>query len=79
MDTVSVDKIEAFIQHGFIIEEIFPFPGLLDNSLCALQTTGLPVFSEILSTSFRLTEQVFHKIGSLGVKTEMLDQDSNGS
>lgn len=47
--------------------------------LSALQTTGLLVFSEILSTSFRLTEQVFHTIGSLGVKTEMLDQDSNGS
>lgn len=71
--------MEAVIQNGFRIEKIFLFSGLLDNFLGVLQTSRLLVFSAILSTSFRLTEQVFHTIGSLGVKTAMLNQDSNGS
>ena len=58
---------------------ITQFLGLLDNSLCVLQTVGLLGFQGILSTSLRLTEQVFQTIGSLRVKTVMLGQDSNGS
>ena len=72
--------MEAVIQHGFRIEKIFLFSGLLVlHFLCVLQTSRILVFSAILSTSFRLTEQVFHTIGSLGVMPEMLNQDSNGS